>query len=296
MGTTTTMTRTATTRRLFAGLAAGLAFLGLTEVAQAQEILLTGPLAGAPAVRKLRLHREGRFELAPAVSFTLLDEYQRTILAGARINYNITDWLALGVWGGYATGPLHQATALTEHIQEVNDTRHTANDPDDLDLTLTQENLGRNFEDQVGQINWVAAPQLTVIPFRGKIALFKSIYLDTDLYFFGGAAIVGLEERGNCQGAQCRTPQSFERVSRNAYAPTYGLGFTFYINSWSAIGTEWRQMPFAWNTGGFDTAGRGQNEQFPDGDIDDADRQFSLNNVISVSYNIYFPFEHRVSE
>ena len=31
----------------------------------AQEIQLTGPLAGAPAVRKLRLYREGRFEVAP---------------------------------------------------------------------------------------------------------------------------------------------------------------------------------------------------------------------------------------
>ena len=43
--------------------------------ASAQEIQLTGPLAGAPAVRQLRLHRAGRFEVSPTVSFTLLDEY-----------------------------------------------------------------------------------------------------------------------------------------------------------------------------------------------------------------------------
>src|SRR5579884_3135109 len=69
--------------------------------AAAQEIQLTGPLKGAPAVRDLRLYREGRFEIAPTVSFTLLDEYRRTILVGARLNYNIKDWIAIGVWGAY---------------------------------------------------------------------------------------------------------------------------------------------------------------------------------------------------
>ena len=53
-------------------------YFGLESSAEAQEIQLTGPLAGAPAVRKLRLHREGRFEVTPNVSFTLLDEYNRT--------------------------------------------------------------------------------------------------------------------------------------------------------------------------------------------------------------------------
>src|SRR6478672_6879479 len=73
--------------------------------ASAQEIQLTGPLAGAPAVRQLRLHRAGRFEVAPTVSFTLLDEYQRTILVGGRVNFNITDWLAIGGW--IAGGVVH---------------------------------------------------------------------------------------------------------------------------------------------------------------------------------------------
>ena len=43
------------------------------STASAQEIQLTGPLAGAPAVRKLRLYRPGRVELALGPGFTLLD-------------------------------------------------------------------------------------------------------------------------------------------------------------------------------------------------------------------------------
>ena len=79
------------------------ALLGIfaSSRATAQEIQLTGPLAGAPAVRQLRLHRQGRVEIAPSVSFTLLDEYQRTILPGGRLTYNLADWLAIGVWGAF---------------------------------------------------------------------------------------------------------------------------------------------------------------------------------------------------
>ena len=41
------------------------AMTAMPSTASAQEIQLTGPLAGAPSVRKLRLYRQGRFEIAP---------------------------------------------------------------------------------------------------------------------------------------------------------------------------------------------------------------------------------------
>src|SRR5687767_15906450 len=116
-------TKSRSTKRLLTALTAGLALLAFTERSEAQELYLTGPLAGAPAVRKLRLYREGRFEIAPAVSFTLLDEYQRTILLGGRINYNLTDWFAIGVWGAYG-GLLQIPTSLTDEIQTVNQGRN----------------------------------------------------------------------------------------------------------------------------------------------------------------------------
>ena len=91
--------------------------LASTRAANAQEIQLTGPLKGAPAVRNMRMYREGRFEFAPAASFTLLDEYRRTILAGARLNYNIKDWLGIGVWG--AAGVASLTTELTTEINQT---------------------------------------------------------------------------------------------------------------------------------------------------------------------------------
>ena len=298
-----TTTKQKTFQRLVTMLAAALALFAFTESAHAQQILLTGPLAGAPAVRKLRLHRQGRFEVAPEVSFTLLDEYQRTILLGARLNYNFTDWLGFGAWGALGS-VIRMPTYLTDQVQGVNSQRQVAaqeaaaaGKPLPLDTRLTQTNLGPDFKKQLGGIDWVVAPQLTAVPFRGKLALFQSIYLDTDLYFFGGPAFIGVTERKNCAGTTADPcVGNYATASRVAIAPTVGLGLTFYINKWSALGFEGRLLPFSINSGGFDTAGGGKDAKFPDGKITNDDRRFNITPMLSLSYNIYLPFDYRVSE
>lgn len=292
MGTTITMKKSATLRHLVTALVAGFTLLTIAQSVQAQEILVTGPLAGAPAVRKLRLYREGRFELAPSVSFTILDEYQRTILIGAKLNYNLTDWLAIGGWGAF--GAIRISTALTDHIQEVVDSRACGANPTDLNCRLTATNLGSDFPSQVGRIAWVVAPQLTVVPFRGKIAIFESLYVDSDLHFFAGPAFVGLKERANCSIGEC--PTNFRLASRSTIAPTFGIGLSFFTHAWGALAADWRALPFSRNTGGFDTAGSGPDQAFPDNQISDADRQFRFNQLLTVSYSIFLPFENRVSE
>lgn len=294
MVTKSTTMNTATPRRLAAAFVAALGCLVATQSAQAQEILMSGPLAGAPAVRKLRLYREGRIELAPSVSFTLLDEYQRTILAGATLNYNITDWIAIGGWGSF--GVVHLPTALTEHIEDYHAKRNCTT-TDSLDCRLTAVNLGNGstkLRDQVGQIAWVGAPQITLTPFRGKISAFDSLYVDTDLHFFGGVAFVGLNERADCEGPICRTSHS--RKARSTITGTFGLGLTFYTHQWGGLGVDWRALPFSRNTGGFDTAGQGPNDNFPDLKINEKDREFKFNQMVTVSYSLFFPFDYRVSE
>ena len=291
------------TKRLLTALTAGLALLGITESAQAQELYLTGPLAGAPAVRKLRLYRQTRFEIAPAVSFTLLDEYQRTILLGARLQFNFTDWLAIGGWGALGS-VIRLPTALTENIQTVNEQRQAQvapcnNDPNGqgcggplLTQRLPAGNLGPDRKDQLGGIDWVAAPQITLTPLRGKLALFQSIYLDTDFYISAGPAFVGVTERKNCNPCVGQ----FDTAKRTAIAPTFAVGLSFYVNKWSALGFEYRGLPFAWNIGGFDTAGGGKDNQFPDNKITDADQRFRFNQMMTISYNFYLPTQYKVSE
>ena len=210
----------------------------------------------APAVRHERLYRQGRFEIAPTVSFTLLDQYRRTIFVGARLNYNITDWLAIGVWGAYAA--VSTTTTLSNEINETapRDALTAVN----VNHTGSYPNYGSApFSNQLAKFNWVLAPQLTFTPFRGKLAIFNKIFVDTDLNVAGGVGFVGIQERANCGGANqtvCSDPASFTLASSTKIAPTFAVGLNFYPGDFWSLGVDLRALPFSWNLAGFDTRGR----------------------------------------
>ena len=271
--------------------------LATAREAKAQEIQLTGPLKGAPAVRKLRQFREGRFELAPTVSFTLLDEYRRTILPGARLTYNIKDWIGIGLWGAF--GAISTTTDLSDQIDSVapRDNRTAVN------VAHNGPNVkggkGPTFVDQTATISYVAAPQVTFVPFRGKLAIFQKIFVDTDFYASAGVAFVGLQERGFCGGGggapSCTDSKSFALASRTAVAPTFGLGFSFYTGDFVSLGLEYRALPFSWNRAGFDARGGGNNNNFPDGKVDANDQTFKWNQMITLAVGFSFPTMPHIS-
>jgi hypothetical protein len=273
--------------------AAGL--LASAVPAQAQEIELTGPLKGAPAVRHQRLYRQGRFELAPAVSFTLLDQYRRTILAGARLNFNVTDWLGIGVWGGY--GVVSTTTDLTDKIDAIapRDALTAVN----VNHTGSYPTYGTaSFADQTAKLTYVAVPQLTFVPFRGKLAIFNKIFVDTDFFLSGGVGIVGIEERAACGDTtlQCADPKSFGRTSSTKITGTGSVGLTFYPSDFFSFGVEYRGLPFSWNLGGFDSRGAGPNGNFPDQKINGSDDQFHFTHIVTVSFGFSFPVKPKISD
>jgi hypothetical protein len=269
-------------------------------VARAQELELTGPLKGAPAARHMRLYREGRFEIAPTASFTLLDEYRRTILFGARVNYNLKDWIAIGVWGAY--GLISSNTNLATEIDNPN--TGAPRDP------LTAVNVNHSqaiggyapFTDQTAKMNWVLAPQLTFIPFRGKLAIFNKIFVDADFYAAAGWAFTGIQERGDCRsptagsGPLCSDPSSFALTSKVENGPTAAVGFTFYPGDFWSLGVEYRALPFNWNRAGFDSRGSGTNGNFPDGQVNSQDETFRFNQMITISVGFSLPAKPKISE
>ena len=270
------------------GAASLLSLTALSKRAEAQEIQLTGPLAGAPAVRHEQLYRDGRFEIAPTVSFTLLSEYNRTILFGARAQYNITDWFAVGVWGAY--GAVQIETNLS---QEVNSTG-----PREAQTAVNLPAKG-DFDNQVAYMQWMVVPQVQLTPFRGKLAIFQKIFVNADAYIHGGLGFVGLQERGDCGGAgqtSCTNPSSFALASRMALSPTFGLGFNFYIGKFMALGVEYRALPFSWNQGGFDVSGGGLNGNYPDNKISSADETFKFNQMLTISLGFSFSTTPKLSE
>jgi len=289
-------------RAILASVAAAVA-ITVAGVAGAQEIQLTGPLKGAPAVRHLRLYREGRFEFSPAVSFSLLDEYRRTILVGAKLNYNIKDWIAIGVWG--AAGVVNSTTDLTDRI-DVTAPRDqlTASNVNHSALPYGQGSTPAKFADQTAKISYVIAPQITFVPFRGKLAIFNKIFVDTDLYLSGGVGFVGIQERQNCTApsggmgrtSDCNNPKSFDLQSVSKIAPTFGIGLKFYPSGFVSFGVEYRALPFSWNRSGFDSRGSGPNDNFPDGKVDGDDESFKFNQLVTVELGFSFPTAPKISD
>ncbi len=298
-----------------AALAACLAAAAMSSSrpARAQELQVTGPLKGAPAVRHLRLYRKGRFELAPTASFTLLDEYRRTLLVGGRATYYVTDWLGLGVWG--AGGVWSETTTLTNEITSVAqpnvetaiNVNHTGGCPGGncsmptagAEPSTIGKSSSQSFANQTARLSWVVAPQATFIPFRGKLAIFNKIFVDTELSLAAGIAFVGIQERGYCGGGgqiPCYEPASFALASQTKFTWTFGVDLTFFPSNLVSFGIEYRALPFYWNPAGFDTRGGGPNGNYPDNQVNSNDDTFKFNQIVTLAVGFSFPTAPKLSE
>lgn len=277
--------------------------------AQAQEIQLRGPLAGARSVARLVQYRAGRLSLTPTVGITLQDEFSRDMFFGLRADYHLTDWFGLGVGG--AAAPVHFDTSLTDQIAE-RAPGNTANLPQRA-----------RFADQVGRRNFMIDLHATFIPLRGKFALFQSITADVDFYLVGGVAFVGVEERADVNLPNTATPtqrnqSQIARASRVAIAPTFGFGLNFFLNRFMSINLEYRATPLSWNRAGTDesstatSCGLAGNEScagfsdylatyFPSPGgrsprtvIDENDRTLSFNQMVNVGLTFFLPTAPRI--
>jgi outer membrane beta-barrel protein len=275
--------------------------LGASEAA-AQEVQITGPLAGAPAVRHMRIYRSGRFQLQPGLGFTINDEFSRSMMAGIQLGYHFTDWLGIHGFFNYTYYPLD--TDLTEQISE----RGQSTEYNRLSLPTAS-----GFKKQIGHINFMAGVQATFIPLRGKLAMFQALFVDTDFYIFLGAAFAGVEERSDVKDGRC-TSESWAqnrqpcldsqtaRTSRVALAPTFGVGLSLYFTDYMAMTLEYRAFPFKWNTSGTDEGGSNRSRkpdssgEFPDGQITEADRTFQFNQMFGLGLAFYLPAKAKITE
>jgi len=286
-------------------------FLFIASEVQAQEILLEGPLAGAPAVRKLKLYRDGRFHVGPAFAITILDDYRQHFLMGLKLGYDFLDWLGVGAVGQYALG---WNTPMTDHIVDYQN----------KGLQPTTSNFPAytgDVENQIGKLQFFTAIQVNFTPLRGKIGLFESVFTALDAQIFLGLGIAGVEERASCSNADGRsecgsvnrnqgtiTNVNMDTQSRVAFGPTFGVAFTGYINDWMSLAMEYRATPFPWNISGTDERGSSGFEDdvnrvpkqdggdFPDLEIDSEDQIWYFNHMIGLSYVFIFPLTPDIDE
>jgi hypothetical protein len=279
-------------------IAALIATLGLTRGASAQEVSVEGPLAGAPAVIGLRVYRQLRFQIQLQVTATLEDEYSRAILPGGQLMFHPTDWLGIGIWGGFAAANID--SSLTDEIVAKGQT----NSVNVLSLPNAKQ-----FAKQIGRLKWMAAPEVQFIPLRGKLGIFEKLFVDTDFYVFGGVGLAGVEERkevtaqfsDGCRGRgdlaaqiDCYGGTQSLRASRLAIAPTFGAGLSLYLADFLAMTLEWRAMPFNWNTSGTDEAGDPRGD-FPDNAINSNDNLSHFNHMFTLGFAFYLPTKPKIS-
>lgn len=284
----------------------------VAETASAQEVQVTGPLAGQPAVRRMRVYRAGRFNVMPTIAYTLQDEFARSLFVGLEANYHFLDWLGIGIWAAY--NPANIDTDLTSQIQQHGQTT----DRNRLSLPQagpSQAHPEAGFSHQIGHIRWGVSAHLMFVPLRGKLSIFQSIFVDTDLYLFAGVAVWGLEERAGttasdagCTMADPTTGQStpgciqsqLAQASRVAPAPIFGVGLSLYANSWFGISLEWRATVFSWNPSGTDESGFNQHSLpgsgFPDHVIDGSDSRTTFTHMMQLGLTFTLPPDQAVTE
>jgi outer membrane beta-barrel protein len=296
-----TMKRFAITLTIAAACLAGSGMQGVSSRAHAQDVQVQGPLAGAPAVIGLRVYREMRFSIQLHATMTLQDEFSRAIFTGGQLMFHFTDWLGVGIWGGYAAGNID--SSLSDQIVQKGQTNAVN--------VLSLPNA-KNFTNQIGRMKWIAAPQVTFIPLRGKLGIFEKLFVDTDFYVFGGVAFVGLEERANVDAdftrgcltmgdngglaaaIRCLGDTQGARSSRMAIAPTFGAGLSLFLADFVSMSLEWRAMPFAWNTSGTDESGSPRGD-FPDKQINESDRLSHFNHMLTLGFGFYLPTKPKIS-
>ena len=284
-----TLLRISLVAALALGLVTGQGLCGDSTVS-AQDVHVSGPLAGAPSVMKQRLWRDMRLHVEPFFAFTIGDEYSRSLIVGGELRFHFLDWLGIGGWGGYSVGQLN--TNLTKEIRDKGVTTNANR----LDLPSRE-----NYPNQIGRVNWWSGVEVHFVPFRGKLAMFQKVFVDADLDFFIGAAFVGVEERKNVAGiplpppggvrdctiegetavdTDCLGSQS-ARSKRTVVAPSFGVAFSAFFKEFVGISLRWRGIPFKYNTAGTDNNG--------DGQIDSNDRLRQFNNMFTVGVIFTLP-------
>lgn len=296
---------------------------GAAKTVSAQEILLEGPLAGAGAVKKKVQYRKLRFSVGPQFGYTLLNDYMHNFMVGVKAEFNATDWLGIGVVGFYT---FNAPTHLTNHISESRNMMLAQSIPSESNWPSYTG--AHNFEEQVARLKSVLVGQVSLVPFRGKMAAFEKLFVAIDGYLFLGGGVVVFQERQHCDSTVsggCGELGDFQigegSVTRETVVRptvTFGIGFTAYFNSWIGLNIEYRSAPFKWNAGGTDEGGKPgtqwrpvNNENgelvwrdysppgegdYPDGKINDADRTLNMNHSVIVGVVFNFPRTPKITD
>jgi outer membrane beta-barrel protein len=261
-----------------------------TEAAQERK----SPLTNAPAIRKRLELRNNRVEFGVGAGVTIGQDFYNALLIMPRLSYHMTDWLALGVFGGLNVTKKWKST-FNSDLQEALDLGDKtlgvakSSDPKTPTAPIADATMNR--------INNLAGAQIEFLPLAGKLALFGNAFMYFDFYIFGGAAIVNLINSGNLPGACADSNLSasdalFYSCSANVekgmkIAANGGLGAHAFLNNYLAIAIEIRDLVYKNNSAGRDVNG--------DKKTNSSDLKLTNNFLCSINLQVFLPSKPRVS-
>lgn len=232
-----------------------------TSVAWAQR---KHPLEGQPAVRRRILYLPNRFEVAPTVGFTFLQDFKHGFLVGAKAEYHIPwcfgskvykDCLSIGAAFHYNV--IDWDTELTT---EIKDTLSDQFDQPQVNPAPTKKAL----DDAVSHVMFlVTAPYIAYTPWFGKMSFLGQVFANFDFYAMLGMGIAFF--KAGKIGDYC-DPNLLNCVVKDKnggvrFGPSFGFGVRFYILRWLAVNFEFRDIYLSqkvgqgWNAAGFDKNG-----------------------------------------
>jgi outer membrane beta-barrel protein len=276
------MKTTSSTKARFAIILAGAAAVLVTALPEAAHAQRRSPLADAPAIRKRLELRETRFEIGVGWTSTIGQDYFHTQMLGGRLAFHITDWLAIGVVGGFGLAQLE--TAYHERL--------IGSLPADQTMRIVpREPLQAEANGAMEQIKWMAAAQLEFTPFTGKYSLFGKIFAHYDFYAAVGAGAIGVSPAGTvgaCTDTPTPGPNQPCGLSGPRPGPTVGLGLHTFFNQFVALNIELRDFIASVNPSGRDTNG--------DGGASNADASWQSTFMATANIMIFFPTVAAISQ
>jgi outer membrane beta-barrel protein len=217
------------------------------------------PLDGQPAVRRRILYLPKRFEVAPSIGVSFLQDYKHSFLVGVKGEYHFNDYLSIGFAAHFS--PLSMNTGLTDEIQSTL--------PNDLerDTYINPTPSKDAMMDALDEIKIVMGPYVAYTPAFGKMALFGTLFFNFDMYIYGGLGLVNIEAGTLNQEKYVDDPQ--ENAPRDyrlhldiqeenggwRVGPQAGFGMHVFINRSIALNFEMRWLYIQRNSAGFDTNG-----------------------------------------
>lgn len=173
----------------------------------------------------------GRLELGALFGMSVVEKYTRHIGGAVALDYHLTDYLAMELYGGY-WGSNYTAIVTSEGgiVGNINASGQQR-DPNIPDRTM---------------MTYFADAVLIFSPIYGKINLVSELDFSTNIYLLAGVGINGARNLAyDYAGSQAALTAQFTSESAGISPNVvWGVGIKLFLTDWMALRLEFRDIDY----------------------------------------------------